>query len=288
MKKGFAGLILVMIAAVSIAAFGSEPKEIEALKNENMILIPAGSFEMGYDGEGALKDQVPTHRVYVNAFYMDIHEVTNAQYRKFALANPEWQKENIADKFHDGDYLLEWGGNNYPQGRGNHPVTYVSWYAAMAYAQWAGKRLPTEAEWEKAARGGLESQLFPWGDFIDPGRANYRPSYIGDTVSVGRYPANSYGLYDMAGNVWEWCLDRADDYTDHTSGEPRENPIIGADSIADMIANFKNVEWISHRSKRGGAWDNTRSDLRVFARDYNLPPRTEAIIGFRCVKDVAP
>ena len=138
---------------------------------EGMVLIPAGEFEMG-SNEGAANER-PAYTVYVDAFYMDIHEVTNAQYKVFVDANPEWQKDNIAAEYHDGVYLRLWDRNNYPEGEGDHPVIYLSWYAAMAYAEWAGKRLPTEAEWEKAARGGCLGKTYPWGDTIDATRANY-------------------------------------------------------------------------------------------------------------------
>ena len=118
----------------------------------NMVLIPAGEFQMGSDD--GQEDEKPVHTVYVDAFYMDKYEVTNLEYQRFLFENPRWQKDQIAKKFHKGGYLSDWNGNNYPEGKANYPVTYVSWYAAMAYAQWAGKRLPTEAEWEKCcARG---------------------------------------------------------------------------------------------------------------------------------------
>ena len=117
---------------------------------------------MGSADEDARDNEQPVHTVHLDAFYMDVFEVTNAFFKAFVDANPHWQKNLIMDEFHDGDYLLHWSGNNYPSGKGNHPVTFVSWYAAMAYAEWAGKRLPTEAEWEYAARGGVAGKKYPF------------------------------------------------------------------------------------------------------------------------------
>ena len=161
---------------------------------EGMVLIPAGEFEMGSNDPEAGNDEQPVHTVSIDAFYMDKYEVTNAQYKKFVDANPQWGKDRIDEEFHVGYYLQDWNGNNYPAGTANHPVTHVSWYAAMAYAGWVGKRLPTEAEWEYAARGGLVGKKYPWGDVIDPGKANYGRN-VGDTTSVGKYPPNGYGLF---------------------------------------------------------------------------------------------
>ena len=127
------------------------------------MLIPAGEFLMGSEDEEAADQEQPVHTVYVDAFYMDAYEVTNLEYQQFLLENPEWQKANIEARFHDGAYLKEWSGTDYPTGKAYHPVTHVSWYTAMAYAEWAGKRLPTEAEWEKAARGGLVQKKYPLG-----------------------------------------------------------------------------------------------------------------------------
>ena len=119
--------------------------ETAPVSPENMVLIPAGKFEMGSsDTESFYEQLVPT--VHVDAFYMDTHVVTNLEYQQFLIENSSWQKDRIEDKFHDGDYLLNWDGNNYPAGQANHPVTWVSWYSAMAYAMWIGKRLPTEVE----------------------------------------------------------------------------------------------------------------------------------------------
>ncbi|MCY4552505.1 MAG: TonB family protein, partial [Candidatus Poribacteria bacterium] len=237
-----------------------------------MVLIPAGEFQMGSnDGD---EDEKPVHTVYVDAFYMDKYEVTNAQYKVFVDANPQWQKDQISRPYHDGNYLKHWNGNNYPVGKGTHPVTYVSWYGAMAYAQWAGKRLPTEAEWEKAARGGLIGQKYPWGNSMDPSKANYYGNF-GDTTPVGRYAPNPYRLYDMAGNVSEWCL----------NGYARYSQLFaGVD--ADPIPNFTTIR--SSRVLRGGSWNSRPRFVRVANRLYGAPSDTHSLNGFRCVKAVTP
>ena len=168
---------------------------------------------MGSRDGDAENDEQPVHTVSVDAFYMDKYEVTNAQYQAFIEANPQWQKERIPKKYHDGDYLKHWTGNDYPPDIGDHPVVYVSWYAAMAYAQWQGKRLPTEAEWEWAARGaadpygyGAKIKLYRraqpyerdnfWDNSLDVSKANY-DGHVGSTTDVGTYSMNGYGLYDM-------------------------------------------------------------------------------------------
>ena len=221
-----------------------------------MVLIPAGEFEMGSDNGAA--NERPVHTVYIDAFYMDTHEVTNAQYKAFIDANPEWQKENIPEEFHDGVYLRLWEGNTYPTDKADHPVIYVSWYAAMAYAQWAGKRLPTEAEWEKAARGGLSGKAYPWGDSYDATRANYA-RYHNAPIAVGQYPPNGYGLYDMAGNISEWCLDEYD--PDFYTTSPRENPFPDG-TIEETLNNFKEVK-DKDRVLRGGCWSDNGLFLTV-------------------------
>jgi len=246
----------------------------------DMVLIPAGSFQMG-STTGEL-DEKPVHTVYVDAFYMDTYEVTNAQYKKFIDANPQWRKDQIPRAYHNGFYLNHWNGNTYPVGKANHPVVYVSWYAAMAYAKWAGKRLPTEAEWEKAARGGLRGKKYPWGDSIDSNQANFGNNVKG-TTAVGMYPANGYGLYDMAGNVWEWCIDEYD--SEFYGRSPRQNPISGA-SIARVIANFTSVK--INRVLRGGPWSWTAPYVRVASRFGNTPSLTLDSYGFRCVRAVSP
>ena len=248
-----------------------------------MVLIPAGDFQMGSNDSEPRDDEKPGHTVYLDAFYMDKYEVTNAQFKAFVDANPQWQKDNIPDKYHDGNYLFNWTGNRYPSGRGNYPVKYVSWYAAMAYAQWASKRLPTEAEWEKAARGGLVGKKYPWGDTIDANKANYGFN-IDKTTPVGRYPPNGYGLYDMAGNVFEWCLDAYE--MDFYAVSPRRNPRAGEMTLREVIVNYKNVT--TARVLRGGSWYNSAQYQRVANRFRNTPTGTYVDFGFRCARDVTP
>lgn len=248
---------------------------------DGMVLIPAGEFEMG--SHTGKNNERPVHTVYVDAFYMDAYEVTNAQYKAFVDANPEWRKENIAEEFHDGVYLRLWNGNSYPDDKADHPVVYVSWYAAMAYAQWAGKRLPTEAEWEKAARGGLIGKAYPWGDTFDATRANYG-RYFNEPIAVGQYPPNGYGLYDMAGNVSEWCLDEYD--PDFYATSARKNPFSNG-TREEVINSFKVIKK-KNRVLRGGCWSDNGLFLRVAHRDWGPQHYTSVFRGFRCVKNASP
>ncbi|MYB00666.1 formylglycine-generating enzyme family protein [Candidatus Poribacteria bacterium] len=139
---------------------------------------------------------------YTDEFYIDIYRVTNAQYKVFIDQNPEWKKESIPNRY----YLMDWDENNYPQGKDNHPVTFVNWYAAMAYALWIGKRLPTETEWKKAACTTLGE--------------NYPPS--------------------NTDNVWEWCLNEYNSNSHEIS--PSLNSIVDTDNIHEIINNFKNIK----------------------------------------------
>ncbi len=262
--------------------------------HESMVLIPGGDFLMGSDNKDSESDENLLHAVYVDPFFMDTYPVTNAQFKMFVDANPEWHKPtdfyfwNIKWKSakekpeHDGDYLKHWHGNNYPDDKADHPVTWVSWYAAMAYAKWMGKRLPTEAEWEKAARGGILGQNYPWGNTIDSTMANYSNT-IGDTTEVGQYPANGYGLYDMAGNVWEWCLDMYDAYFYLVPSQ--RNPVSGANSAESVPSELRDESVL--RVLRGGSWLDSPQLLKAAFRYKNNPIRTLGRIGFRCVKTVA-
>ena len=254
------------------------PPPSNSVDANNMALIPAGRFQMG--SKNGEFDEKPVHTVYVDAFYIDKYEVTNAQYKKFVDANPEWRKQHIPRGYHNGSYLSDWTLNDYPIGKGEHPVTYVSWYAAMAYAQWAGKRLPTEAEWEKAARGGAVGQRYPWGNSIDSGKANYGTN-SGGTTRVGNYPANNYDLYDMAGNVREWCLDAYQGGFYKSSH--RRNPLAGG-TLSEVVARFTNLK--GSRVLRGGSWGSQAGGTRVADRLGYAPTYAYPYVGFRCAKSV--
>ena len=278
----FALLVGFLAFAVGASPVGDSDEIYEEMEGRmppvGMVRIPAGTFEMGSADEEAYDDEQPVHTVHINAFYMDEYEVTNAQFKAFVDANPQWQKSR------PGFYLRYWHGNDYPSREAEHPVVWVNWRAAMAYAEWAGKRLPTEAEWEYAARGGLEGQKYPWGDTITSNDANY-DEHAGDTTPVGAYAANGYGLYDMAGNVREWCLD-AYDADFYAESHDSRNPLAGGDSIKWLCENFTSIPIDSDRVLRGGSWDSSAATLRVAARDRFTPSAPNDTLGFRCVWDI--
>ena len=214
-----------------------------------MALIPAGSFEMGdskNEPEDYMKRSRPVHRVELDAFYMDVREVTVGQFREFVNQSGHKYGGNWNDvaKYSPGD---------------EYPMVYVTWNDATAYAKWAGKRLPTEAEWEYAARGGLVGKRYPWGDEITHDDANYYGTGGKDKWSecapVGSFAANGYGLYDMAGNVWEWCQDWYEE--NYYSSSPAKNPP-GPDTGSRQVL-------------RGGGWVNSARNLRVAGRRYFAP-----------------
>jgi formylglycine-generating enzyme required for sulfatase activity len=182
---------------------------VEPVRNHKddtlLALIPAGQFDMGY--EAGYPAERPVHRVSVAAFYLGVHPVTNEQYARF-VAETGHRVPYLDDRrVQQENWYLE--TRTPPPEREKHPVVLVSWRDAQAYCEWAGGRLPTEAEWEKAARGGVEGKLYPWGDDINPRLANYDNQ--GGTTPVCSYPANGYGLYDMTGNVCRGESSRAKD-----------------------------------------------------------------------------
>lgn len=248
-------------------------EEIVGKDGAKMVLIPAGDFEMGSkDGQD---DESPVHKVYLDVFYMDKYLVTNAQYAKFL--NEYGKNSDAAGNrlifLDDGDCLIEKNGDVYQAQKGyeNHPVVEVSWHGAVAYAQHYGKRLPTEAEWEKAARGGLVGKKYPWGDEPSHDDANYSGTGGRDkwekTAPVGSFPENGYGLFDMAGNVNQWCTDLyAEDYY---LNSPSRNPKGPKDGTARVC--------------RGGSWRDEPLFLRCANRGWCLGLLSNNLPGFRCV-----
>jgi len=269
-----------------------------------MVLIPAGSFQMGDGFNEGGSDERPVHTVFVSAFYMDKYEVTKALWDEAA----SWAAANGYD-------LGPADGSTYTDGIGtpaDHPVVSVSWYEAVKWAnarsemegltpcyytdslhstvyrtgnvdlqndwvKWDADcyRLPTEAEWEKAARGGLEGKRYPWGNEAPacttgvPNGARFRPCSTG-TAPVGTYSPNGYGLYDMAGNVWEWVWDWYDfDYYEASPGSDPRGPVSGLDRVV-----------------RGGSWGNHWFVIRVAYRFSGLPGLESIGLGFRLVRRV--
>ena len=261
------------------AVYKHESTTLSAPKG--MVLIPAGEFEMGINyPDASPNDEQPVYTVHVDAFFIDQNEVTNAEYKRFLIENPHWQKEHIDERLHNGNYLATWNGNNYPDGKSDHPVNHVSWYAAMAYAKWIGKRLPTEVEWERAARGGLEGKKYPWGNKITTRDTNYNDN-IGYSTPVGKYPPNAYGMYDMAGNVWEWCLD------EHEFGHYDSFSANTTISITNwLMDNFTNVN--SNRVFRGGSWASKAESVRCASRLVISPSVAYFGVGLRCAMTATP
>jgi formylglycine-generating enzyme required for sulfatase activity len=196
----------------------------------------------------------------VAAFWLDTTEVSNAAFRRFLTENPRWQKGRIEPGLHDGGYLRDWNGLDYPTGDGDKPVTYVSWPAAAAYAAWVGKRLPTEAEWEYAARAGTTGPYW-WDGPFDPSRANNGAARL---AVGGPSTRNSWGLHDMLGNVAEWVSSAYRPYP-YRADDGREGAA-GAD----------------RRVLRGGAWNQRDVFLRVANRNSASPTATTDQLGFRC------
>lgn len=233
---------------------------VPAVAETPMAGIGEGPFWMGVDGAQALEDERPRHQVWLDRYTMDRHEVTTARYAAFLAATnrtPPWQWETVDLALHH-----------------DRPVIGVDWEDAQAYCRWIGKRLPTEAEWEKAARG-TDERLYPWGNSTPTtALANFalgaRFSYAQVLMPVGRYQqaASPYGLFEMAGNVWEWVQDWYGANYYETS--PSRNP------PGPEQGQFKVV--------RGGSWSDLPKYLLTYGR-FKLPPATRnSYTGFRCAR----
>ena len=244
----------------------SRPEKISPKNVAPMVLVPAGEFTMG-SNDGSDNER-PEHRVFLNAYYIDVYEVTVGQYAKFlddTSLNPPPMWTAMDEPSHQ-----------------NRPVVNVDWKDANSYCKWAGKRLPTEAEWEKAARG-TDGRIYPWGnDPPDLLRANYgKEKWNNHTalVPVGQLKdgKSPYGIYDLAGNVWEWVSDWYD--PDYYATSPSRNP--------------QGPESGKYKVLRGGSWDFAPENLRSSRRDLNIPSSTDYDSpayrnfnsGFRCAKN---
>ncbi|UCH93309.1 MAG: SUMF1/EgtB/PvdO family nonheme iron enzyme [Candidatus Aminicenantes bacterium] len=256
-----------------------EPVKYETEDSE-MILIPGGNFIYGgrEDDKEASAWEKPRQTIYLPAFYMDIYPVTNRQYCQFLNeVNPGEEKlQNwISLSGEEGNEKCRINKKKniywFEPGYEDYPVIYVSWFGAEAYAQWAGKRLPDEVEWEKAARG-TEGRRYPWGNEFNKNLCNSAESGIGHTTPVNAYPQGKslYGCFDMAGNVWEWCADWFDENNDKTGpGSSLKGPKYGTTRIA-----------------RGGSWFIDSRNCRASNRTGNSPDYRFHSLGFRLARSV--
>ncbi len=229
----------------------------------DMVLVQGGSFLMGQADEA---NSSPVHEVTVAPYLIDIYPVTNDQYRMFLL------KTGHRSPFVNAPWTMDynWNRDKYPPGTGDHPVVLISWYDAIAYAQWAGKRLLTEAEWEFAARG-TDARIYPWGNEIDQTQCNYMRT-AGRVESVNQYPESKspFGCVSMCGNVWEWVEDWYD--KQYYAKSPSKNPT-GPTSG-------------KHKVLRGGAFDSVEDAVRNYFRFRQTPHSQSIFIGIRLARDV--
>ncbi len=257
-------LFLTVTAAFSEAQLDQlrKSKALEQLPTAEtpMVEIPAGEFAMGLDGVQALEDERPQHRVWLRTFFIDLHEVTTAQYASFFAATNRaapWQWDTVDLTQH-----------------GDRPVIGVDWSDADAYCRLKGKRLPTEAEWEKSARG-TDGRLYPWGNRAPTkDLANFalgaRFSYSQVLMPVQSYEhaKSPYGLYHMAGNVWEWVQDWY--AVNYYEASPEQNP--------------QGPEQGQFKVLRGGSWSDLPKYLLTYGRFRLLPETRNSYTGFRCAK----
>ena len=231
----------------------------------DMVLIPGGNFLRGRSHDlpddglkwfpTLLKDERPARQIVVGPFYIDKHEVTNRQYAEF-----------LASTGRQSPYY--WPDGKPPSGKQDYPVVNVSWREAGAYCKWVGKRLPTEAEWEHAARGQREGLKFPWGNEEPLKEKHARFDGIDGPGKVCQFPENEFRLCDMTGNVWEWCSDWYE--RDYYLRAPEQDP--------------KGPDKGLYRTLRGGSWADAAKYLTCSYRSFARPGERSPTIGFRCAK----
>lgn len=284
-KNGFFALVLslfmnLLVLRGAVYQGQSHPLASSEDRVEGMALIPPGEFWMGRewltlnDEFGILSrdrlDDRPVHLVHVDSYYIDKHEVTNAEYARFVEATK-----------HRHPY--HWIGGKVPEKEILYPIYNVSWDDAVAYCGWAGKRLPTEAEWERSARGLENFKLYPWGNDlgqptevsseekkIEGGQQHARFNMPDGPIDVASLQPNDFGLYDTIGNVAEWVSDWY--HRNYYSVSPERNP--------------QGPKTGSYKVLRGGTWADEREEqLHVHYRNFTAPSMRTPTIGFRCAKD---
>jgi serine/threonine-protein kinase len=249
-----------------IPVLGIGSTRINEKDGMEMVYVPEGEFQMGCDPEHKRgyfceKDERLLHTIYLDAFWIDKYEVTTSQYEQCVAAGAC----AVPSKKSSSSRTSYYGNSNFD----NYPVIYVLWDDAINYCSWAGKRLPTEAEWEKAARGALDTRDYPWGDQETDCTLANSDGCVGDTSVVGSYPTgvSPYGAMDMAGNVWEWTNDWYS--SSYYSDSPVNNPPGPATGTYKVF--------------RGGSWSSYVSDLRSSYRYASNPGVRYYNVGFRCV-----
>ncbi|MDH3245333.1 MAG: formylglycine-generating enzyme family protein [Saprospiraceae bacterium] len=285
-----------MRSILSVLVFGSmiqvACQEADSI-DPTMVFVQGGLFLMGTDSltldslvdhygfpEAYLASEFPPHEISLNSFFIDKTEVTNAGFRKFLLGNSEWQKGKLPDSLHNGNYLQDWNDKTYPPGEDDFPVVNVTWHSAVAYCQCQNKRLPTEAEWEYVARNQGDMKKYPWGnEEPDSTKANFHGG-IGRPLPVKTFPPNELGVFDLAGNVWEFTLDEWSQ--DYYKNSPSADPVNGHKNYSDD--DLLRVE--TRRIIRGGSWGGSPVNLRTRFRDSHPPNGAGDHVGFRCVKEV--
>lgn len=268
------------MSTISVQTYGIE--EVNGLLSaaewvdlNSQIKIPAGAFLMGTDQERADVQNKPQHTVTLPAYSIDKYLVSNAQYAQFIVKTKHRPP-------------LDWKNSRIPDGKILYPVVMVSWYDAKAYCEWAGRRLPTEEEWEKAARG-TDARRWPWGDKMDVMRLNTYYN-VGGTNPVKKYASgvSPYGVYDMAGNVSQWTMSNFKPYKGSTAAAEIFIPKVavsgsGADK-AMKVADFVSID-ADYKVRRGGSWKSDPFSTSTFHRDFSLPHYASDFFGFRCASD---
>ena len=241
------------------------------------VTIPAGDFLMGTDSERADKYNRPQHTVSLPEYKIDKYPVTHAEYARFVAATKHRPP-------------LDWADGNIPDGKTQYPVTMVTWYDAVDYCRWEKKRLPTEAEWEKAARG-TDGRRWPWGDQMDASRLNTYYN-VGSSTEVMTYKSgiSPFGVYDMAGNVSEWT---ASDFRPYEGSEatadtfqPKKVQAATADDRTMKVADLVPVDGV-YKVRRGGSWKSDPFSTSTYHRNFSMPYYASDFFGFRCASDAA-